>query len=136
MAPRKGSNEAEPLLAKEDSVPMPMVTDADEIMAAPTASPPTLLGRVAAFSLACLVWLGLANPPPQAPGTAVDMDGPKPEVAPLSDKATKYKLFALLCTCLLSVGSHYASHMLSALKSTLKEVRSRPCARPRRVGMD
>ncbi|KCV67742.1 hypothetical protein H696_05851 [Fonticula alba] len=39
----------------------------------------------------------------------------------LVDKPLKYRLLALVCSCLLSVGSHYASHMLSALKPTLKE---------------
>ncbi|PVZ99307.1 hypothetical protein BB558_004668 [Smittium angustum] len=33
----------------------------------------------------------------------------------------KYKFFALLCTLLISVGSHYSAHTLGALKSTIKK---------------
>ena len=89
----------------------------------------TVMQRVHAYTVACLIWLGLANPPA---GAAADEDGNdgavKPERAPLSEKATKYKLFALLCSCLISIGSHYASQMLSALKPVLKEVHMRPMA--------
>ena len=38
-------------------------------------------------------------------------------------KPWKYKLLAFVCSCLLSIGSHFAAQMLGALKNTLKEVR-------------
>lgn len=38
-----------------------------------------------------------------------------------STTSVKYGISALVATCLLSIGSHYAAHMLNALKSTLKE---------------
>eukprot|EP00732_Lithocolla_globosa_P002490 Lithocolla_globosa_v1_NODE_1650_length_2420_cov_9.449471.p1 type:complete len:520 gc:universal NODE_1650_length_2420_cov_9.449471:516-2075(+) len=43
------------------------------------------------------------------------------DVVSMESKPWKYKLFALICACLLSVGSHYAAHMLSALKTTIKD---------------
>ena len=83
----------------------------------------TVMQRVHAYTVACLIWLGLANPPGgSAPDDDDDAGAVKPERAPLSEKATKYKMFALLCSCLISIGSHYASQMLSALKPVLKEV--------------
>jgi len=42
--------------------------------------------------------------------------------AEYENKPWQWKLLALVCSCLLSVGSHFAAHMLSSLKSTLIEV--------------
>jgi len=37
-------------------------------------------------------------------------------------KPWKFKLLALACSCLIAIGSHFASQMLAALKTQLKEV--------------
>lgn len=37
-------------------------------------------------------------------------------------KNWQFKMIALICSCLLSLGSHYAAHILGSLKGTLKEV--------------
>ncbi|KAI9144469.1 major facilitator superfamily domain-containing protein [Paraphysoderma sedebokerense] len=57
----------------------------------------------------------------------VDIDSDKESedisshISSLEHAPVRWKLFALFCTLLLSIGSHYSAHVLSSLKSTLKE---------------
>jgi len=56
---------------------------------------------------------------------AVNQEGGLPggeeEVTRYENKPWKYKALALLCSCLISIGSHFAAQMLGALKSTLRD---------------
>jgi len=98
-----------------------LVTDTKVVDPEPDV-PTTWWSKMLALGFGILVWLGLANPPTTGLEKP-DLSGPAPEAAPLSHKPTKYKILALVCSCLLSIGSHYASQMLSGLQSTLLEVR-------------
>ena len=51
-----------------------------------------------------------------------DLPGGEEEVTRYENKPWKYKALALLCSCLISIGSHFAAQMLGALKSTLRDV--------------
>jgi len=119
---------AEPIDAADGRLSPPTYGAAEAAGAHTDGEPTTLWGKTLALGFAFLVWLGLANPPESSRDKLDTEVGPAPEAAPLSHKPTLYRMLALLSTCLLSVGSHYASHMLSGLQNTLVEVRP-ACAR-------